>query len=85
MSPSAAQAAQAAGAAPDEQEDEQENYYYTTFRQHIGFVLGALSIFLTYYTWDGEDPSSVWRMVGCLALCCVGLIFHELRPFKVSD
>lgn len=26
---------------------------------------------------------AVWKMVGCLGLCCVGLVFHELRPFKV--
>ena len=53
-------------------------------RQHIGFVLGALSIFLTWYTWEENNPNSVWRALACLCLCLVGLGFHELRPFQVS-
>jgi hypothetical protein len=53
-------------------------------RQHAGFVLGALSIFLTWYTWDEHNPNSVWRALACLCLCLVGLGFHEMRPFKVS-
>lgn len=68
---------------PDEAPEEEWGYWYTTFRQHIGFVLGALSIFLTWYTWEEHNPNSVWRAVACLALCIVGLVFHELRPFKV--
>jgi hypothetical protein len=61
---------------------EEWGYLYYTFRQHIGFVLGALSIFLTWYTWEEHNPNSVWRALACLCLCLVGMGFHELRPFQ---
>lgn len=70
--------------APDVAPEEEWSYMYYTFRQHIGFVLGALSIFLTWYTWEENNPNSVWRAVACLCLCLVGVAFHEMRPFKVS-
>ena len=52
-------------------------------RQYSGFTLGALSIFLTWYTHDGEDAYVMTKLWACCLLGVVALVLHELRPYKV--
>ena len=52
-------------------------------RQYSGLTLGALSIFLTWYTHEGEDPHVMTKLWACCLLGVVALVLHELRPYKV--
>lgn len=51
-------------------------------RQYTGFVLGILSIFLTWYTHDQDSPYMMLRLWGCVLVGTVGAIVHEIRPYK---
>ena len=37
------------------------------------------------YLYDEEGPWIMAKMLGCLVLCLVALVFHELRPFQVRQ
>lgn len=76
----AAVAAQAADDAPLTP-GEKASYYAA---QHGGFVLCALGIGLLGFGYDREWMSNMALCMLSLGLCCVGLLFHELRPFNVS-
>lgn len=56
--------------------------YYAA--QHIGSVLVVSGISLLCFGYDKEWMHNTHLCMLCMAVCLVGLIFHELRPFKVS-
>ena len=53
-------------------------------RQHAGLVLGCLSVFLAWYTFDEDSEWSVSKMMLCLALCLFACVLHEIRPYQVG-
>lgn len=55
--------------------------YY--FRQYFGFccVLGVIG--LLWFGYDSEIMTDNQMTAAIILLATVGLIFHELRPFKV--
>ena len=55
------------------------------FWQHIGLVIGSIFSFLMVYHYETPPIGNKthWCLL-CLGGCCLGLLLHELRPFKVG-
>lgn len=53
-------------------------------RQYGGLALGLAAVVGTAAAYDPADAPEalVWKMVGWLVLCLVGLAAHEARPGK---
>jgi hypothetical protein len=50
--------------------------------QYGGVVLGGTACAGTMYFYEQEDPWMVTKIMGWLALACVGLLIHEFRPYQ---
>jgi hypothetical protein len=85
--PKAKTAAKAAQAAAKVAEDapptlEQKLNFY--FLQHMGLVCVIVGVALVYFGYDQGWMHNTTLLLLSLAICLVGLFFHEFRPYNVS-
>jgi hypothetical protein len=56
------------------------------FWQHIGFFIGLASVFSLVFWYESPPlPNKTHWCILCLGGCLLGLLFHEFRPFNVSE
>lgn len=52
-------------------------------RQHGGLGLGTAACLGTILVYDQKDSWRVLKIIGFMVLALLGLLIHEIRPFKV--
>ncbi len=58
------------------------NWYFV---QHVGLVFCVIGVALLALGYDKGWMHNTHLCLASLALCLVGLFFHEFRPYNVSD